>query len=361
MILLGAGSTGLVLGVSVGLPFARRKIAEFVDGSDGAFGAVEGEPTAWFEVTPENVVRVYLPKVEMGQGVHTALTQIAVEELEVAWDQVETHEAGTGQGLDDSVGTSGSSTVASLYTPLREAGALMRLMLLEEAARLLGTSVDGLQVEEGRIFLSSDSTKSLTYGEIVQNVEEWKLPDEVPALKEIGSYRYIGKSLPRVDLVDKVTGKAVYGYDMRLPGMLFGAVARPPQVGARLTDASEGSAGKMPGVVKVVLDDGFAGVVAQTRLQARNAVGNLDLQWEAGKNFQQSDIDRMVKVGNGKEVIIQKEGNPASVFRSGQYVESEYRTPMAFHAHLEPQAAIVDVRSDRVDVWVSNSGSGACT
>jgi isoquinoline 1-oxidoreductase beta subunit len=200
LILLGTGTAGLALGVTFGLPVARRKIAEFVDSSDGAFGAVEGEPTAWFEITPANKIKVYLPKVEMGQGVHTALAQIAIEELEVEWDQVEVHQAGTGQGLDDSVGTSGSSTIASLYQPLREAGAIMRVMLLEEASKLISKPVDELQVRGGKVFEISDPANVLTFGEIVQKVSEWILPDQVPPLKPQSSFQHIGKSLPRVDL-----------------------------------------------------------------------------------------------------------------------------------------------------------------
>ena len=353
LILLGTGGASLVLGVTIGLPVIRRKIAEFVDGSDGSFGGVDGEPTAWFEITPDDRVKVYLPKVEMGQGVHTALTQIAIEELEVGWDQIEVIQAGTGQGLDDNMGTSGSSTVSSLFLPLREAGALMRLMLMEEASKLLDVPIDDLYIEEGQIFISSDETKALSYGEIVQNVEEWVLPEDVPQLKPKSDYKYIGRSFPRVDIVDKVTGAAVYGYDERVQNMLYGAVARPPQVGAVLKRASEGSAGRMPGVVKIVQAEGFAGIVAETRIQARNALKNLDLQWDQGEEFQQEDIEKLVKVGVGKPVVIQKEGNPEKVFSSASLLQSEYRTPMAFHAHLEPQAAVVDVRPDRVDVKVS--------
>lgn len=353
LILLGAGSAGLVLGVTVGLPFARRKIAEYLDGSDGSFGAVQGEPTAWFEITPENRVRVYLPKVEMGQGVHTALAQIAIEELEVDWDQLEVRQAGTGQGLDDSIGTSASNTVSSLYLPLREAGALMRVMLINEAAQLLQVPAENLIAENGRVIDSRNADTFLTYGEIVQQVEEWTLPDEVPALKPRSEFKLIGQSLPRVDLVDKVTGAAVFGYDERLPGMLYGAVARPPKLGSRLLSASLGTAMEMPGVVKVVLEEGFAGVVAETRLQARQAVQNLELEWEQVEPIQQADIERMVTVGLGKEVVIQRAGNPEAVFNNSQFIQAEYRMPMAYHAHLEPQAAVVDVRPDLVEVRVS--------
>ncbi|MEJ2485764.1 MAG: molybdopterin-dependent oxidoreductase [Anaerolineales bacterium] len=352
LILLGTGTASLVLGVSVGLPFARQKIAEFVDGSDGAFGAVEGKPTAWFEITPENQIIVYLPKVEMGQGVHTALAQIAIEELEASWDQVEVRQAGTGQGLDDSVGTSGSSTVSSLYQPLREAGALMRVMLIKEASTILATPVENLKAEKGWVHSTIDD-KALSYGEIVRNVEQWEIPDEVPPMKSPTDFKFIGKSIPRVDLVDKVTGAAIYGYDKRLPDMVYGAVARPPVIGAKLIKASEGKAKAAPGVVSLVLKEGFAGVVAETRVQAREALKLLDLEWEVVDSFSQEDIENLVSVGKGKGVVIQKEGSPTEPLNTSQVLTSEFRIPMAFHAHLEPQAAVADVRADKVEVWVS--------
>lgn len=353
LILLGVGGAGLVVGVQFGVPFARRKIAEFIEGSDGSFGGVEGEPTAWFEITPDNIVRVYLPKVEMGQGVHTALAQIAAEELEVPWEQIEVRQAGTGQGLDDSMGTSGSTSVAGLYQPIREAAASMRVMILAEASRILDRPVERLRAEDGQVVDLDDDSRAMAYGEVVVEVEEWTLPDEVPPLKPVGEFKVVGQSKPRVDIRAKVTGEAVYGYDMRLPGMLYGAVARPPRTWAELLSAGPGKAAGMPGVVQVVVEDGFAGVVAETNYQARQAVQQLELEWGGGLNYQQEDIERMVTVGEGREVTIQKEGNPNRVLEELETISASYRTPMAFHAHLEAQAAVVDARPDGVDVWVS--------
>ena len=122
LIALGITGGGLLLGTKVGLPFARLKVAELFD-SGAAPGGLDVEATAWFQVTSDNIVKLFIPKAEMGQGVHTALAQIAAEELEIEWQQLQVVQAGTGQGLDDNFGTGASNSVSTLYQPLREAAA----------------------------------------------------------------------------------------------------------------------------------------------------------------------------------------------------------------------------------------------
>ena len=139
--LIAAGGVGAALAVgvpTVGVPFARLKLAQFIENSGGPPGGFKAPPMAWFEISPDNRVRVFIPKVEMGQGIHTALAQIAAEELDVPWEQIEVRQAATGQNLDDSVGTSASNSITSLYTILRQVGATVRAMLLAEAARQTG-------------------------------------------------------------------------------------------------------------------------------------------------------------------------------------------------------------------------------
>ena len=148
-------------------------------------------------------------------------------------------------------------------------------------------------------------------------------------------------------------GKAVYGYDKRVPDLLSGAVARPPEIGAMLKSAGPGDAGERPGVVHVVIEEDFACVVAETREQAYDAVNALSLEWETEKSWEQAEIEALVTVGQGKGVVIQKEGNPDKTLEGSAAITAEYRTPMAFHAHLEPQAATADVRSDHVEVWAA--------
>ncbi len=351
LIIAGVAGGGLLLGTKLGLPFARLKVAELFD-SGAAPGGLDAEATAWFQITPENTIKLFIPKVEMGQGIHTALAQIAVEELEIEWQQLEVVQAGTGQGLDDNFGTGASNSVSTLYQPIREAAATLREVLQIEAARQMGVPLTALQAQNG-YFTLNNSSQSLSYWEVANRPGDWEIPETPPTLKSSQDFRFIGKSIHRVDLREKILGNAVFGYDQRLPEMLYGAIARPPKIGSKLKSAQAGEAKNRPGVATIVIEDDFVGVAAETREQAYSAVSAMTLEWETEKNWQQADIDALATVGQGKGVVIQKEGNPDRALGKMPLVEAEYRTPMAFHAHLEPQTATVDVKPDRVDVWAA--------
>lgn len=352
LIVASVAGGGLLLGVKIGVPFARIKIAEVFDAAGGAPGSMDAEATAWFRIDPDNRVTLYIPKIEMGQGVHTALAQIAAEELEIEWQQLTVMQAATGQGLDDNFGTGSSNSVSSLYQPLREAAATMRVMLQTEAARQGNVPTNEITAQDGE-FIHSGNGTSITYGEVVQNAGDWEIPENPPSLKAVQDFRFIGQSIDRVDLSEKIQAKAIFGYDVRLPNMLYGAVARPREIGATFKSAGEGEANSRPGVVKVVIKDGFAGVVAETREQAYSGLNAMSIRWDIDHIWQQAEIDALVTVGQGKGVVIQKEGNPDSVLEGGALMEAEYRSPMAFHAHLEPQAATADVQPEGVQVWAS--------
>lgn len=354
---LGATVAAVAVGVPIGLPRARLAIANLV-AEGGSFGSIEAPPTSWFEITADNRVRFFVPKVEMGQGVHTSLAQIAAEELEIEWAQLEVVPASTAQGINDSMGTAGSTSVSSTFTPIREAAATLREMLRREAAVQLGVPAASLSAAAGVFTANNDPTKSITYGEIVSNadVASWEIPEEAPALKPVSDFRYVGQSIPRVDFASKVTGQAQYGYDMRLPNMLYGAVARPRTIEGKLKSAAPGEAPNRPGVVAVVAEADFAGVAAESRLQAYAGVGNLALEWDDGRLWQQADIDEMVTVGNGTRVVAQKDGDVGD-WLDGTVFTAEFRTPLAAHAHLEPQAALVDVQANKVTAWVSTQAA----
>ncbi len=354
--LIGAGvlGGGLALGVTFGLPAARLKVAEMVGELSGPGGSVPKDPNAWFEVTSDNKVRLFITKVEMGQGVHTAIAQIAAEELGIGVSELEVVQASTNQGYADSTGTAGSTSVTSVFTPLREAAATLREMLRAEAAKRLGTSPDAI-AQDGRAFaLQSDSTKRVVFGELVANKSNWQVPKDAPALKPISTFDVIGTSEARVDIPDKVTGKAIYGFDARMDGMLYGAVLRPPTLGATLKSIAPGTAEQIDGVKKVVINmqSNFAGVVATSRAAARAGVAALQVEWNQGKLWQQDEIDQIVTAGNGAGVTIQRVGDAQSKF-DADTITAEYRTPFAIQTPLEAQAALADVKADRAMVHVS--------
>ncbi len=351
LISAGVVGGGVALGYVFGWPKLQLQAAEMLDSGAGRPpSGITLEPTAWIEISPDNRVTFYIPKIEMGQGVHTALAQILAEELGVDWEAVRVVQADTARGPVDTSGTTGSTSVSSLWPILREVAATLRAMLSAEAAIQLNVPAADLQIENG-VFVGN--AQRLTFGEVVKNKQnEWEAPKEKPTLKAQSAFTLIGQSLPRVDLPSKVTGAAIFGYDARLPGMFYGAIAQPPTLGASLRSAGPGTAERMPGVVKVVIDKDFAGVVAQSRQAARAALSALELRWDEGQLVNQSDIDTALEIRPGQGIAIQDEGQGASGL-TGAVIEARYSSPFAAHAQLEPQAALADVQPDQTRVWVS--------
>jgi len=358
--LIGFGllGSGLAIGLTVGVREGRLALARYLDDST-APGTVKAPPNLWFEILPDSTVKLYSPKVEMGQGVHTALAQIAAEELEIEWKDIKVVQASTARGLNDPFGTGGSSSINSLFDPLREVAATLREMIRIKAADLWSLSPELVVATTGYVFQRNDFTEKLSYGEIAVTAGEWEVPEVIPTLKPRREYRYIGKSLPRVDSLSKLTGVATYGYDKHIDGMGYGVVARPKQLGSELEYASPGRAIEQPGVITVLVEDGFAGVVATSRKEATEALKHLELHWSVVESFGTEDIERVTTVQDGRGVLIQRHGRTlANLQNKDQLISAEYRSPPAYHAHLEPQAALVDVRSDGVQAWVSTQSPG---
>jgi isoquinoline 1-oxidoreductase subunit beta len=352
--LIGAGLAGggLALGFLFGVPAARLRIAESTDEGGGGFFAQSSDPLAWFEVRPDNSITLYVPKVEMGQGVHTALKQIAIEELGIPWETLTVIQGTTSLGPQDSSGTQGSTSVSSSFTPLREAAATLREMLRSEAANQLGRPAGSLALQ-GAGFVT-DGGASISFGEIVaQKVDDWEVPEESAPLKPVSEYETVGQPVAREDIPGKVTGEALYGYDVKLPGMKFGAVLRPPTIEGRLISVDAAAAEQMPGVVKVIVEDDFAGVVADSRIEAWAALNELDAQWDEGKLWQQAELEEMVTAGGPGGVTIQKEGNANRLLNSENVITAEYRTPLMVQTPLEAQAALADVREAGARIWAS--------
>ncbi len=356
------GGTGVLLGATyLGRNAIRRQLFEITE-SDAILGYVGSvdQPSMWFEIIQDNTVRLVSPKVEMGQGVFTGLAQIAADELEVDIDQLEVVHAPTATGNIDGLSTGGSTSIAGLWMPLRELAATMREMLKVEAARKMGVDAGSLTVEKGVV---SGGGKSMTYGEIVEGVTEWEVPD-TPPLKDIKDYQFVGKPVPRVDLVDKVIGKPIFGMDAQMPDMLYGAVVRPSKIGATYLGADTTEAEQMPGVVKVVKEADFVGVVATSQIAADNAKRAIKAEWEVERNWQTQDIQDMILIGKGKDFVVQKGGNAKRVLRNAEaddnreLIVSEYRSPIGAHAQLEPNGAVAFVEEDKATVMISTQVVG---
>lgn len=347
LISAGVGVLAVGVGGKVGWEYLRKNVSAIAE-TRAPSASVPDAPFVWFTVNADNTIIFHVPKIEIGQGIHTALAQIAADELEADWERFRVVQADTEYGFASGTqNTFGSISVAALYAPLREAAATVRETLRVEAAKRLNTSVENIIAKNGQMILRSDESKRLAYGDLVAGKQgEWALA-KAAQLKSASDFTLIGKSVKRVDLRDKVTGRAVYGLDARLPNMLYGAVVRPPRYGATLKSAKAGEAATMQGVVKVVIENGFAGVVAERRSVARAAVARIQCEWEGGVTESQAAFDKLTTVTNDKSnaVAIQENGT-VQEHRQDNDVIAQYRTSIAAHAHLEPQAALADVQTD---------------
>ncbi|GAA1657583.1 xanthine dehydrogenase family protein molybdopterin-binding subunit [Catellatospora bangladeshensis] len=363
-LLIGAGATvgALVVGVPLAVEYGRPALAEWMLGRGTGPAEIPESSLVWFELTGDGVT-VYVPKIEMGQGVHTALAQIAAEELRVPPERLAVVQADTARGFPaQTLFTFGSTSVASLYTPIREAAAAVREMLALEAARQLGVDAKALTAADGA-FQVSGTGRRLAYGEVISaHSGPWQEPPKQPELRPVQEFTSIGRSAPRVDFRAKLLGEAVYGYDARLPDMGYGAYAVPPRFGAELLDAQPGDAAGMPGVQQVVIDlpAGFAGVVADTRTRAWAALNALRLRWSEGSRTDTAAVEEQVTASHG--VVLRRDGSISRALAEGTRVEAAYRTPLAAHAHLEPLAALARVEpgaGGRVELWVPTQSPGS--
>lgn len=341
-VLLGAGylSRNLV----------RKYVAGAANSADAPYLGSTDTPTLWFEITADNQVILHSPKVEMGQGTFTGLAQIVADELDVNINQLKVVHAESSSGNVDGFSTGGSTSMSGLWVPLRELAATMREMIKAEAATLLGVAPASLKTADGIV---TSKAKSITYGDVVKQVKEWKVP-ETPALKDVKQYKFVGKPIPRIDLKDKVLGAPLFGMDAAMPGMLYGVVVRPPMIGVTYKDADVTEAEKMPGVVKVVKEKDFVGVVATTRMQAENAKKAIKVDWENEKKWQYTDIEELITVGKGTPVEIQNHGDAATIFNDKEgLITAEYKSPMGAHAQLEPNGAVAYAEADKVTIMIS--------
>ena len=356
---LGAAGASLAVGAYFGKPALHLFMAKSLASSEHAgnsFMQLPADPPLWLEVLPDSRVRLSMIKVEMGQGVHTSIAQIAMEELGIDWDDLVVVQADTSSELADSFGTGGSFSVATSYDPLRRAAAGMRSLLQQEAAAALGQPESALRVDGRGFAVADDREQRVDFHSLAAAITDWELPgEEQLQLKPVDAFTVIGQSVARIDIPDKVTGRAVYGYDMRLPNMLYGAVARPPTLEAKLRSASAGEAAGIEGVEQFVfdVDSGFAGVVAKTRSAAWAAVKAMETEWEEGHLWQQEEIEALIEPEGEGGVTIQREGNTGRALRVGTPFKATYRSPFAVQTPLEAPAALADVQDGEVNVWVS--------
>jgi nicotinate dehydrogenase subunit B len=310
---------------------------------------------AWLRIDADGSATIFPGKVELGQGAVTALVQIAAEELDLPFHRVHPTPTETGTSPDEGV-TSGSQSMENGGTALRLACAEARSILLDRAAAQLGVAAAQLKTENG--FVVAQGGKRISYGKLIADGMLHREASAKVAPKNPAQYRLVGTPVPRRDIPAKVTGGAAYVHDMRLPGMLFGRVARPPSYRAVLADINQGAVRAMPGVVAVVVNGDFLGVVAMREEQAIAAREALikNAKWHESPDLPEPDKihDWLKQAKLQDNVISTKSGDaPAAAKR----LEASYTRPFLAHAPIGPSCAIAQFHApDRLQVWSHTQG-----
>ena len=309
---------------------------------------------AWLRINADGTATVFTGKVELGQGILTALAQIAAEELDLPLTRVSMVTADTSRSPNEGQ-TAGSQSIENSGTALRLAGAEVRAMLVDLAAWKLGVGADTLTVSDG--IVSTRDGRSVSYGELAGEANLKREATVEVAPKPPDQHKIVGKPIQRLDIPAKVTGGAAFVQDIRLPGMLHGRVVRPPHYGAKLESFDEAKVKVMPGVVAVVRDGSFLGVVAEREEQAINARLALrtSAKWQEGPPLPDPArlYQELMAMPTETRVISEKQ---APLPAGAKVVEATYHRPYQAHGSLAPSCAVAELKDGKLTVWTHSQG-----
>jgi isoquinoline 1-oxidoreductase beta subunit len=314
-------------------------------------------PNAWLRIGSDDSITFFCDRAEMGQGVYTSLPMLVAEELGVGLDRIKVEFAPPGdQYINTLIGgqiTGGSTSVREAWEKLRRAGATARYLLVRAAAEEWGIDARTCKVVDGVII--SPQLKKLKFGEVVEAAAKLPFPQKV-ALKPASEFTLIGKAQKRKDTPAKVDGSAIYGIDVKLPNMVYAALAQPPALGGSVKTFDDEKARAMPGFIATVLTSSGVVVVADSWWRARKARDQLQIDWDAGPNADLNDakIAQMLRKGaQGGGRVARNDGDAAAAIKSAtRVVRADYELPLLAHATLEPQNCTADVRADSAEIHV---------
>ena len=381
------GGGALVVGVAIRPGHRTPALAPLVT-SPG-----EALVNAWVKIDQQNLVTVIVPHAEMGQGAHSALAQMVADELDARWEDVRVLEAPaadeyanyalakgflvadlaiprvlvpTIDGLLMKVTdlmhlqiTGGSLSIrATGVYGMRIAGAAARELLLSAAATDWGVPVAELRGSEGQV-VHAGSGRSAPYAAFAAAAGALKSP-ATPTLKSPDAFTLMGRNVPRTDIPAKVTGEAVFGIDVRLPGMKYAAITRAPVFGAQLGSFDDREARTMAGVIDVVALDDAVAVVAETYWRAQKALATIAIDWQQTGDetrdtdalFTQFERDMDAAVASGREQTDLKQGDARKAIAGAhRVIEASYRVPYLAHTCMEPMNATAHVHDGGCDLW----------
>ncbi|HKN30999.1 MAG TPA: xanthine dehydrogenase family protein molybdopterin-binding subunit [Roseiarcus sp.] len=368
-VLKGMLSTGgLVLAVSV-LP-GRKALADAPKwGAAGMPHGTVNNPLAFVSIAPDGTVAIVCHRSEMGQGVRTGMPLIVADELEADWARVKVVQATGDEAKYGNQDTDGSRSTRHFLVPMRQAGAAARMMLEEAAAKRWGVPVSDVEARNHEVVQKSIG-KTLGFGELAADAAK----EDIPAvgslrLKDPSQFRYIGKEgINIVDGFNITTGRAIYGQDVRLPGMKYAVIARPPVMGGKVASYDAAETRKVPGFVQIVeipapsypmafQPSGGIAVVADNTWAAIQARKALKIVWDDGPHgTYDSKVYRTALETTARQPgkVLRSEGDFAAALASAdKKVEGEYYIPHLAHATMEPPSATCRIVDGKAEVWTS--------
>lgn len=320
--------------------------------------AVDFQPNAFIKIARDGKVTVVVGQVEMGQGVLTSLPMIVADELEVDWANVSYESAPADKAFINPMmgmqGTGGSSSVKAFFDPLRKSAAAVREMLVAAAAQGWNVSPDTCKAESGKV-IHTETKRVAAYGDLLEAVAKLT-PSANPKLKDPKDFRYIGKGVKRLDSPEKVNGKAIFGLDVKVPGMLYATILRSPVIGGKVTSVDDAAAKAVKGVTNIVPLGYGVGVVATSYFAARKGRTALKVVWDEGPMAAVSSESIYsafaAAADKDKGLEAKKVGDvTAGRAKAAKIVEAVYWSPFLAHATMEPMNFTADVRKDSVEVW----------
>ncbi|GJE41448.1 xanthine dehydrogenase family protein molybdopterin-binding subunit [Methylobacterium soli] len=352
---------------------AKKEAPKF--GADGMPHGWRDDPKVFVAIAQDGTVTVTNHRSDMGQGVRTSVAFVVADELEADWDKVKVVQAWGDEERFGNQDTDGSRSLRHFFQHFRHAGAAARLMLREAAAKQWGVPVAEVTAQN-HVLTHAKSKRQLGYGEVAAAAAELPVPArESVKLKPASDFRYIGKGkIGLIDNRDITTGKAIYGLDTRLDGMLYALVARPPVYGGKVASFDDTEAKKVPGVVKIFKIDGGqipsefmplggVAVVAKNTWAAMKGRDALKITWDDGPNAQydtdafRQELEKAVRAP-GK--VVRNQGDvDGAMAKAKKRVTAEYFVPHLVQAPMEPPAAVAWVKDGACEAWACTQGPQA--
>jgi isoquinoline 1-oxidoreductase beta subunit len=322
----------------------------------------DAQINAYLRIAPDNAITVVCGLSEMGQGVHTAIPMLIAEELDADWSRVRVEQAGVDKAFVNPIfgiqATGGSTAVRGHWEPMRKAGATARAMLISAAAQTW--KVDPSECSTGKGMVLHKSGKKLSYGAVAQKAAKLEPPKDVK-LKDPGQFTLLGKSgTKRLDTAAKSTGKAKYGLDVYLPGMLTAVIAFPPVPGGKAVSVNDAKAKAVRGVRQVVQIPAGVAVLADGYWAAKLGRDALEIQWDYGANASLSSEGVSKQLASGAAAggaVGRNEGDFKSA-KPAKTVEADYEAPYLAHSCMEPLNCTAWVKKDAVEIWAGTQSQG---